>query len=133
MISLPELVAVHIIPLERFVVIGLFLSINLINEILLVAIVIRIHGIVVDVGNGSNVSSGVGTRCHVVRSKEINIKSIIEEVVKRRIGEDALLRFTVASKELGVELTTVLLSEPVKIAVVQVDIGVLTSDTTRGH
>ncbi|KAI6763465.1 hypothetical protein HG531_012853 [Fusarium graminearum] len=114
-----KLIAVHVLFLGGLVVTRLLLSINLINQIgSLLVLVVRLS------------IGAVG--CHVVRSKEITVKSIVEEVVKRWVGQNIGLRLAVIAKELWVELSTVLLRKPVKVGAVEIDIAELASIVLAG-
>ena len=51
---------------------------------------------------------------NIVRRKEVRIEGIVEEtVVKTRVGQYVVLGFTVAAKQLRIELAAILICEPV--------------------
>lgn len=58
---------------------------------------------------------------HIVWRSKIDIEGIVEEtVVQSGIRQYVILGFTIITEKLGVELTTVLVGQPVKIAKVDI-------------
>lgn len=101
----------------RLIINRVLLGVNLVNQIELLWLVLLVRA-------GRN----------VVRSKEIGLDRVIEQVIKRRVRHDVLLWLAIVAKQLRVKLAAiVLLDKPIEAVVAEIKAGELRKGSLIGH